>query len=132
MFSYNIKFPLRDDNSTNTFFLLNKTTKDALSSDLILLLLTNVGERYYQPDFGCNLLKFIFQPNDNQTAVEIEQEIKTAVSKYIPSLTIDKVNFNWNVDDEGNQISDNQLNINIIFTYGENAFQEQGSLDLNF
>ena len=132
MNSYNIKFPLKDDVDTNTYFQLTKITKDALSSDLMLLLLTQVGERYYEPNFGCNLVKYIFEPNDNLTATDVEQEIKSMVSLYIPALTIDKVTFNWNTDEDGNPISDNQLNVNIKFTYSEDVFSEQGSLDLNF
>lgn len=132
MVSYNINFPLRDDVSTNTFFLTTKVTKDAFSSDLLLLLLTQKGERYYEPDYGTNLLKYIFEPNDNIVATDIEQEIKRTVSLYIPALTINKVSFNWNFDDNGEPISDNQLNVNILFTYSEDAFSEQGSLELNF
>lgn len=132
MVSYNINFPLRDDVSTNTFFLTTKVTKDAFSSDLLLLLLTQKGERYYEPDYGTNLLKYIFEPNDNIVATDIEQEIKRTVSLYIPALTINKVSFNWNFDDNGEPISDNQLNVNILFTYTEDAFSETGSLELNF
>ena len=64
MISYNIKFPLNDDVSTNTYFLMSKVTKDAFSSDLLLLLLTQKGERYYEPDYGTDLLKFIFEYKD--------------------------------------------------------------------
>jgi len=132
MASYNITYPLRDDVSTNTYFLLSKVTKDAFSSDLLLLLLTQKGERYYEPDYGTNLLKYIFEPNDNLNASDVEQEIKRIVSLYIPALTINNVTFNWNTDDQGNPISENQLNVQISFTYTEDAFSEQGILDLNF
>ena len=59
MISYNIKFPLRDDVTTNTYFQMSTVTKEAFSSDLLLLLLTQRGERYYEPDYGTNLLKYI-------------------------------------------------------------------------
>jgi len=132
MFSYNIKFPLVDDVSTNTFFQMTKVTKDAFRSDLILLLLTEKGERYYEPDYGTNLLKFIFEPNDNITEGDIEQDIKTTVSLYIPALTIDSVTFKQYLDDNGEVIPDTQLNVNIRFTYSEDFFSEQGELNLNF
>ena len=132
MASYNINFPLNDDVSTNTFFLMTKVTKTAFSSDLLVLLLTQIGERFYNPDYGCNLLKYIFEPNDSLTANDIEQEIKSTVSKYIPALTINSITFNWNLDDNGQPIPETQLNVNIKFTYSEDAFSEQGSLDLQF
>jgi len=132
MASYNITFPLNDDVSTNTYFLMSKVTKDAFSSDLLLLLLTSKGERYYEPDYGTDLLKYIFEPNDNLDANDIEQEIKRTVSTYIPALTINSVTFNWLTDDEGNSISENQVNVNVKFTFSEDAFTEKGELDLNF
>ena len=132
MASYNIKFPLRDDISTNTYFQMSRVTKDAFSSDLLLLLLTQRGERYYEPDYGTNLLKYIFEPNDGLTANDVEQEIKRIVSLYIPALTITKVTFNWNLDDNGQPIPETQLNVNVKFTYSEDAFNESGELDLTF
>ena len=132
MASYNITFPLNDDVSTNSYFLMSKVTKDAFSSDLLVLLLTKKGERYYEPDYGTNLLKYIFEPNDNLEAGDIEKEIKTIVSTYIPALTINSVTFNWLTDDEGNSISENQVNVNIKFTFTEDDFTENGELDLNF
>ena len=132
MKSVNIRFPIQDDREKNTYFQMNQITKDAFSSDLLLLLLTERGERYYQPDYGTNLLKFLFEPNDNLTEQDVEQEIKRTVSLYIPSLTIDSVAFNRLVDDQGNQISEHQLNVHIKFTYTEDAFSESGELDLNF
>ena len=132
MASYNITFPLNDDVSTNSYFLMSKVTKDAFSSDLLLLLLTQKGERYYEPDYGTNLLKYIFEPNDNLDASDIEKELKTTVSTYIPALTINSVTFNWLTDDEANSISENQVNVNIKFTFSEDAFSEKGELDLNF
>ena len=132
MASYNIKFPLRDDISTNTYFQMSRVTKDAFSSDLLLLLLTQRGERYYEPDYGTNLLKYIFEPNDSLTAKDVEQEIKRIVSLYIPALTITSVTFNWNLDDNGQPIPETQLNVNVKFTYSEDAFNESGELDLTF
>ncbi len=132
MITYNIKFPLDDDVTQNTYFLMSRVTKEAFSSDLLLLLLTQKGERYYEPDYGTDLLKYIFEPNDTLTASDVEQEIKRTVSLYIPSLTINNITFNWNTDDQGQPISENQLNVNIKFTYSENTFSESGELDLNF
>ena len=97
MITYNINFPLTDDLSTNTYFLMTQVTKEAFSSDLLLLLLTKKGERYYEPDYGTNLLKYIFEPNDTLTSADVEEEIRNTVSAYIPALKINNITFNWNV-----------------------------------
>ena len=132
MTSYNISFPFTDDVTTNTFFATTKVSKNAYASNLLFLVLTQKGERYYNPNFGTNLLKYIFEQNDYLSALDVENEIKETVAKYIPSLTIEEVEFNWNYDDEGNPISDNQLSVKIKFTYNEEAFSEVGELDINF
>ena len=126
MISYNIKFPLNDDNDRNSFFKMTRITKEAFSSDLLLLLLTQKGERYYEPEYGTNLLKFIFEPNDTLTGNEIEKDIKKTVSLYIPALTINSVSFSKSDDNE------HQINVIIRFTYSEDAFSESGEVELNF
>lgn len=132
MTSYNITYPFKDDNNTRSFVLMNRVTKDSYTSNLLLLLLTQKGERYYESDYGTNLLKYIFEPNDNLTESQVEEEIKNTVALYIPEIKITKVTFNWNVDDNGNPISDNQLNVNIQLVYSEGVLNEEGSIDLNF
>jgi phage baseplate assembly protein W len=132
MITYNIRFPIKDDPQKNRFLSMTQITKEALASDLLLLLLTEKGERYYEPDYGTNLLKYIFEPNDSITATDIEQEIKRTVKLYIPTLTINKIEFNRFEDENGNGIPENQLNVKIKFTYSENAFSESGELELNF
>lgn len=131
--SYNIKFPLGDDSEKNKYFQMTQITKDAFSSNLLLLLLTQKGERYYEPDYGTNLLKFIFEQNDDITITDIERELKETVSLYIPSLTINRITFNQFKDDNtGAEIPENQLNVKIEFTYSEDTLTEQGELELNF
>ena len=132
MKSINIKFPLEDDIVKNTFFSTNNISKKALSSNLILLLLTEKGERYYMPDYGTNLLKFIFEPNDDDTTVNVKEDLNNTVSKYMPQITISNVEFNRLVDENNNPISENNLSVKINFTYREESFNENGEIELNF
>ena len=122
--SINIKFPL-EDNNDNSFFQMSKITKDAVRSNLLLLLLTQKGERYYMPDYGTNLLKYLFEPNDNITETDVISELKETVSKYLPYVIIDDVIINLGVDN-------NQLNLKINFTYTEKAYSVSGELDIMF
>lgn len=132
MNSYNITFPFKDDNETNSFIQMNTVSKDAYSSNLLLLLLTQKGERYYEPDYGTNLLKYIFEPNDQLTATDIEEDIRNTVGLYIPEVAINAVTFNWNETADGQPIPETQLNVNIKFVYTEGSLSEQGNIDLNF
>lgn len=130
----NIKFPISDNKVSGSFFKINKITKEALSSNLLLLLLTEKGERYYMPDFGTNLLKYIFEPSDNITVNEVRDEINQSVKKYIPGLTISEVDFNWILEDGSKSDFDgtNQLNLKINFVYNEGIFTEEGEIELTF
>lgn len=83
----NIEFPFRDD-TRGKFLALNNVSKSAIKSDLIHLLLTNKGERLYLPDFGANLKRYLFEPNDELTSTSIKNEIQEAVNKFIPNLKL--------------------------------------------
>lgn len=88
--SININYPFKD--SPKGFFLdLNITDTKAIKADLMHLILTNKGERLYLPDFGTNLRKHLFQPDDSVTGGQIKEEINEAVKKYIPNLRITNV-----------------------------------------
>ena len=128
----NINFPLNDVKEKNTFFQLTQTTKNALAANLTLLLLTQKGERYYMPDYGTNLKRFLFEQNDQVTQSEIEKDIKQTVSKFIPQLQIKELNFYTGKDKFGNPIGDNQLNIELLFQYTEDTFTDTGTLELTF
>lgn len=83
----NIDYPFKD--SPDGFFLnLNSSDQRAIKADLMHLLLTSKGQRLYNPDFGTDLIKYIFEPNDSKTQGDIKDSVATAVKKYLPNLTI--------------------------------------------
>lgn len=83
----NINYPFKD--SHKGFFIdLNSDDRAAIKADLMHLILTRKGQRLYLPDFGTDLLRFIFEPNDSMTLTGIEEEIKTVVKKYLPNITL--------------------------------------------
>jgi phage baseplate assembly protein W len=83
----NINYPFKD--SPKGFFLdLNSDDQRAIKADLMHLILTRKGQRLYNPDFGTDLLKFIFEPEDGMTLNGIKQEITTVVKRYLPKLNL--------------------------------------------
>jgi phage baseplate assembly protein W len=121
----NIKFPIQDDPINNFLFSRNNTTKEALLANLNLLLLTNRWERYFNPLYGSDLLRFVFEQNDDIVRVEIENEIKQIVNRYIPKLIINRIDF---AQPEEN--SENSLDILINFTYNDDVFSETDVLTI--
>ena len=64
----------------------NKTysTKDQTKSNLINLLLTNKSERVFNPQFGCDLQKVLFEGINSDSTTLIESLITTNVNYFIP------------------------------------------------
>jgi phage baseplate assembly protein W len=129
----NIKFPLVDDVEKNILFKQNNVSKDALVSNLLLLLLTEEGERFYMSDYGINLKKYLFQPNDEITQVEVTEELRDRVKQFIPQLTITNVQFfTADVDEDNNPLMENEITALINFTYSNDTFSDQGSVQITF
>ena len=113
----NIEFPFKDGN-IGQFLNLNNEDSSAIKSDLMHLLLTRKGERLYMPDFGTDLLKYIFEFNDGTTRSDISKELNETVKKYIPNLIINSVDVTESED------SEHAVVVRIDYTVTEDTFQE--------
>jgi phage baseplate assembly protein W len=120
----NIQFPFKD--SSEGFLIgLTKTDNLAVKSDLMHLILTKRGERLYSPEFGTNLIKFIFEPNDGLTQSEITTEIKQTVKRYLPNLNINKIETTYTDD------SEYIAKVRIDFTITEDVFETTDFVEIN-
>lgn len=88
--TYGINFPFRDS-LRGDYLQLTETENEEIKADLIHLLLTRKGSRYYLPDFGTRLYEFIFEPFDGLTFDAIESDIRDAVEKYMPNLLLNNI-----------------------------------------
>ena len=70
---------------------LSDYSAEEIRSNLIHLLLTRKGSRYFLPDFGTGLLEYIFEPLDGPTFKNIESEIRDSVQKYMPQLQLTNI-----------------------------------------
>ena len=88
--TYGLNFPFRDS-FDGKYLDLSGYSDEEVRSNLIHLLLTRKGTRYYLPDFGTRLYEYIFEPLDGPTFSDIEAEIREAVLEYIPGITITNI-----------------------------------------
>jgi len=90
MSTYGIDYPFRDS-AIGNYVQMTGTPEREVRADLIHLLLTRKGSRYFLPDFGTRLYEFIFEQNDSVSHSQIEDEVREGVRKYIPNLDINSI-----------------------------------------
>lgn len=111
----NINYPFK--NSPKGFFLdLTSDDNAAIKADLMHLILTRKGQRLYNPDFGTDLLKFIFEPEDGMTLNQIKEEIITVVKRYLPKLQINEISV------EQSPVSEYAAVVRIDYTVTDDVF----------
>ena len=105
------------NNGTNVFNVTT-TTKEQVKSNLINFILTNKGERMFDPMFGGNLRASLFQPDSDfdNLASKLESEIYS----YVPNIKIQSINII--------KQSDNNL-VNILINYS--IYNQQDTLTIN-
>ena len=120
----NIDFPFKDS-PEGFYFNLNATDADAVRADLLHLLLTNKGERLYMPDFGSDLKKYIFEPNDGVTHSQIKDNLNETIKRYMPNLTIDDIKFR-------NDSIEELIIVELTYTVTDGTFNSSDTVTLTF
>ena len=88
--TYGLTFPFVDS-FDGKYLDLSDFPAEEIRSNLIHLLLTRKGSRYFLPDFGTRLYEYIFEPLDGPTFQNIESEIRDSVEKYMPQLQLTNI-----------------------------------------
>ena len=82
-------------NPTN-IFTINYTTTAQIKSNLLNFMLTNSGERIFNPNFGADIRALVFEPNTDLT--EVKSALLQKIGLYFPSITVNSLDFNPSVD----------------------------------
>jgi phage baseplate assembly protein W len=81
---------------------LNKLTAErAVVNSIKNLVSTNHYEKPFNPSFGSNLRRLLFESVDRFTAALIEREIIEVITNYEPRATVDNVIVSPTVDENG-------------------------------
>jgi phage baseplate assembly protein W len=67
------------------------TTKDQIKSNLVNLLLTDIGERVMNPEFGCNLKKYIFEGITEANSELLVNNLANSIAIFIPEITVTNI-----------------------------------------
>ena len=97
-------------NNDDAIFYTTTTTKEQVKSNLVNYILTNKGERFFDPYFGGNLRASLFEPDISfdSVAARLEQEIYN----YVPNIIINNLYVR--------KFPDKSNTVNIVLDYSIN------------
>lgn len=118
-----IKFPFTIENGDGHFLDLNIDTMNKVASQITHVILTPKKTKLRDPEFGTNLMQYIFEISDNITWSNIIDECKHAVSTYVPNVELNELRVIETEDD-------NALYLNIEYTVSDGKNEENNRLVL--
>jgi hypothetical protein len=104
-----------------------------VKSDLLVLLLTEPGERVMLPEFGTPLKKFLFEPNTLSLVDSVKDTIANSIKMWEPRIAVSQIEVtnsadsmepSLNPDDKKEDVG-HVLLIRILFTDFDNIQQVQ-------
>jgi phage baseplate assembly protein W len=60
----------------------------ALNNEIYNILSTVPGERVFEPEFGSEIIPYLFDPTDAMTAFKIEIELTRALQRWMPRIIV--------------------------------------------
>ena len=105
----------------NAVFRSSYTTQQQVKSNLINVLLTEPGERVYEPNFGVGLKSQLFEQQINED--ELEARIKDQVAFHVPEIEITNLVL---------QVVPDEHTLYIRLTYRFELDNTEDSIQLNF
>ena len=107
-------------------FTSTYTTKDQIKSNLINLLLTEVGERVMNPNFGCELRRFLFEGITDFNTEELSASLKNSISVFVPEITV------TNIEVAPTSSTNISNTINLTISYYLNISQTSDQITVQF
>lgn len=65
----------------------------AIKNDIYNLLNCPVGSRLYEPEYGCALWSFLWEPCDMETAAQLEVSLLQSFQRWCERISIDRSKF---------------------------------------
>ena len=74
-------------------FVPTYTTREQTKANLINYLLTNRGERVFNPTFGADLRNLVFENIIDVTTEELQERIQNDIKNYFPQVIVEEIRF---------------------------------------
>ena len=96
--------PLNDD-------LITLKNESAIARSIRNIVFTSPGEKIFNPEFGSEISKVLFENIDEISAISIKDEIETSIRNYEPRVQLEEVDIEPNYD---NNQFDVRINYKIV------------------
>lgn len=100
---YGIKYPFTSNNEDNIYLDVNDTEMDSVKSKVLHVIFTPKGQKIRDPEFGTDLIKYVFSQKDEYSFSEIKTEISDSIKKYVPEVEFREFNI-FNDENDENSI----------------------------
>jgi phage baseplate assembly protein W len=85
---FGIRYPFLADEETGYYVAANKTTAEKVRSQLMHIIFTPKGQRIRNPEFGTDLIKYIFDQNDGMTWEAVKTEVSESVTRWATNINL--------------------------------------------
>lgn len=96
---YGIRYPFSSDNNDEIYIDLNETFTDMVKSNVLHVLFTPKGQRLRDPNFGTDLVKYIFGQSDDITFEDLKSSIRNDIKRYVENVEFDDISIYEGEDD---------------------------------
>src|SRR5262245_50578818 len=72
---------------------------EAIRQSLLLLISTRPGERVMRPEYGCDLHRLVFSPNDDTTAGLAIHYVRQAIERWEPRVEVTRLDARRSADE---------------------------------
>lgn len=102
-------------------FFKTQSGLSQIKSDLLILLLTNPGERVFLPDYGTPLKRLLFEQNDASLEQQAKDMIAESIRKWEPRVAVNQIEVTRDIDrknlNEYDSLQDTQHILYIKITF---------------
>lgn len=103
--------------------LSRRINESAVKESIKNIVLTNKGERLFQPDFGCNINASLFENIDANTVIILKDDITRAIRTYEPRCIVKNVEIIADLDT-------NDIRATVLFSVINNSNTTSLTIDL--
>ncbi len=119
--NYGIKYPFTYDNEEQVYLDLNETYEQSIQAQILHVIFTPKKQKIRDPEFGSDLVKYLYDPSDSTTFDKIKSQIRSDISARVPNVTFDDMQIIDSVDDHTKIVS-------ILYTITKGNVQTQNNV----